>query len=65
MLKKRSQFKDWIPVKTASGRTGYYEVSEGVITVKFEGRTKVTSASGAGDNEGLARLILSERWTDA
>ncbi|GBR06165.1 hypothetical protein GLI01_23720 [Gluconacetobacter liquefaciens] len=42
---------------------GHYIVKGGMITVYSpNGHSRTTRQSGAGDNAGLARLMLSEAW---
>jgi hypothetical protein len=52
----------WTEVKADDGTViGRYGIQDGMITVcHSDGWEKTTMASAAGDNEGLARLILSE-----
>ena len=61
--------KNWMPITTADGsRSGDYEVSNGMLTVRFDGKTKTTRASSTGvpshlgpdADRSLARLILTE-----
>jgi hypothetical protein len=53
---------DWIEVKAGDGMViGQYGIQDGMITVRHpDGWEKTTTVSAAGDNKGLARLILSE-----
>ena len=61
----------WIPITSTDGtRKGDYEVSAGMLTVRFEGKTKSTRASstglpkehGADADKSLARLMLMEQF---
>ncbi len=61
MMRKQKAIKNWNEVKRGDAVIGTYAVDDGMIYVrKASGGEKVTHASNAGDNEGLARLILSE-----
>jgi hypothetical protein len=53
---------DWTEVEADDGTMiGRYGIQDGMITVRhYDGWEKTTMASAAGDNKGLARLILSE-----
>jgi len=58
---ERDSIKE-LEVKADDGTViGRYGIQDGMITVcHSDGWEKTTMASAAGDNEGLARLILSE-----
>ncbi len=62
MRKRKPKAVFWNEVKDSDGSLlGEYAVNDGMIRVrKATGGEKTTRASGADDNEGLARLILSE-----
>jgi hypothetical protein len=54
---------DWTDVKSRDGAEviGSYAIDGGMIIVRSaEGWEKRTGKSGAGENENLARIILSE-----
>ncbi len=56
---------EWTEIKADDGTVrGHYGVRDGVITVRhrdgWEKKTHVRPAAEAAENEGLARLILSE-----
>ncbi len=61
--------EEWMPIRTHNGRhQGLYEVSEGMITVRYQGNERSTRASstglppsaGVGADQALAQLLLSE-----
>jgi hypothetical protein len=70
VVKRRPSIpKEWIPVSSSDGvHKGFYEVSNGTLTVRLGGREKSVRASStglpgsmaAGADEGLAKLVLSE-----
>jgi hypothetical protein len=60
--------RQWIPVTTPDGLQGFYEVSNGTLTVRLGDRQKPVRASGADvpaamaaeADEMLAKVVLSE-----
>ena len=68
-MAKRAGGTGWMPITSSDGsRQGEYQVSDGMLTVRYEGKTKVTRASstgvptehGANADRSLARVILME-----
>jgi hypothetical protein len=69
MTKQKRPQTDWMTIISFDGsRRGSYQVSDGIVTVRFDGKEKSARASstgvpasvGAKADEALARLLLAE-----